>query len=74
MLVLLSDGYLSFKELDDQAPLAQVQAQKFFKIARKLPLDFQMMLVRRVYLSPKGFYLSHETEAGLKRVLAHFCA
>jgi len=48
----------------------EVRAWRFLKIATSLPLFLQMLLVRRVYLSPNSFFEVHETEAGLERVLS----
>jgi len=72
MLVLLCDGFCTLKAgVRDEK---QQRAFRFFALCLRLPLVMQMILIRRVYLSPKLFFLSSQTETALGRVLHHFQA
>jgi len=70
LILLLSDGYLRLKEtlLQDKK---ESNSRRFLEIAMKLPLELQMILSRRVYLSPGIFILASQTEDALKKVLSH---
>jgi len=67
LLILYCDGYLCFRtKIDDR----QQKMKRFVQIVEKLPLELQMVVMRRVYLSSRTFFLSTHTEEALKRVLS----
>jgi len=70
MVILLSDGYLELKQSHPNNQ--ERRALRFFRLVRRLPLDIMMELTKKVYLSPKGYFLSQEIERGLARVLSSF--
>jgi len=67
-VLLLSDAYLELRE--EQETEKERKAKRFLQISRRLPLELKMLLVRRVYLSEYPFFLSHQTEASLRRALS----
>jgi len=66
--LLYCDGYLAFKEMTDVRK--HQGTKRFFHILGKLPLDIKMILIRRIFFSPKIFFLSNQTEDALKRILS----
>jgi len=66
---LVSDGYLSLKKSSFETE-EEVRAQRFFMIAKRVPLEIQMIMCRRIFLSSKTFILANETEAALRKVLS----
>jgi len=68
LMILYCDGYFSLKE--GLATEREIRAQKFFSVCKKLNVDLNMILARRVYLSDNEFILSDQTEAALRRVLS----
>jgi len=71
LVALHSDGYLSFQKPEEEESEKAVRAKRFFQICTKLPVELQMILAKRVYLSPQDIFLSYQTEAALKRTLTH---
>jgi len=69
LLLLLSDGYLRLKARGEGT--RERNAIAFFAAAKRLPQELQMVLIKRVYFSPGIFYLSHQTEKSLKKVLSY---
>jgi len=69
LVLLYCDGFLKLRKT--QTTIKEKQAAKFFQIAKALPFDVKMILIRRVYLSSKSFFVSNQTEAALQRVLSH---
>jgi len=72
MVILFCDGYLKLSEQPNKKDHNRERAIRFLKIAQVLPLDLTMVLVRKTYLSNYDFFLSHQTEAALGRVLTSF--
>jgi hypothetical protein len=44
------------------------KAKRFFRIARKLPMELQMMLCNRMFNSPKDLVLRKDSEPAFKRL------
>jgi len=68
LVVLFCDGFLSLKGTVETEK--EKRAQRFFRITHHLNIDLNMVLVRRIYLSEKMFFLSNQTEAALRRALS----
>jgi len=66
-VVLFCDEYLMLKE--GVGTEKEKKANRFLEIAKKLPFELKMLLVRKVYLKDEVFFLSHQFEAGLSRIL-----
>jgi hypothetical protein len=62
MTVFLCDDFLRLKEANSPAAL------RFFKIAKKLPMELQMMLCYRVFGSAKENIKSKDSEPAFKRL------
>jgi len=68
LLVFTGDGYLKVKE--EVETRKERKAQKFFRIASRLPFDFQMDLCCHLQPGcPRGFFSSVQIEWGLNYVL-----
>jgi len=70
LTVLLSDGYLRLK--NQPSNQKEMLAKRFFEFNLQLPMELQMTLVRRVYLSKKLFFLSNQTERSLLKILSSY--
>ena len=62
LIVLLCDQFFTLTE-------AESQAQRFFAMARLLPMDLQMVLCNRLYSSPRDIVLRKHSEPGFRRHL-----
>ena len=63
MVVFVSDGLLQVKDTTTPSPAA-----RFFRIARNLPLEFQMVLCYRVVGSAKEIIPGKESEVAFKKL------
>jgi len=68
LVMLFLDGYFEVKKPINTEK--ERKAERFFILSRRLSLDLLMLVVRRVYLSSRSFFLSHQTEAALRKVLS----
>jgi len=64
LIVMICDGYLvirppSSKNLES--------FRRFFKIAAQLPMELQMMLSERVFLSPETIILTKNVEDAIRK-------
>jgi len=66
VVVLLSDGYLRAR----QAVFSQSKARRFFRIAKTLPMELQMVLCHRAFGSMKDIITAKHAEEAFKEVLA----
>ena len=63
LVVFVSDGLLQIRDTASSPPAA-----RFFKIARKLPLELQMVLCQLVMGSPKETIPGKESEAAFREL------
>ena len=68
MVILFSDGYLRLKEVTD---VQQKKSSRFFLSLRRLPLMFQMMICKRIYLSEGFHYPPEKMDKSIKEVLMY---
>ena len=67
LVVFVSDGLLQIKDTKTTTPAA-----RFFSIARRLPLELQMVLCRRVVGSDKEIIPSKDSEVAFKELVRVF--
>ena len=63
LVVFVSDGLLEIKDTTTRTPAA-----RFFSIARRLPLELQMMLCHRVVGSAKEIIPGKDSEVAFKEL------
>ena len=63
LVVFVSDGLLEIKDTTTRTPAA-----RFFSIARRLPLELQMMLCHRVVGSAKEIISGKDSEVAFKEL------
>jgi len=71
MSLLMSDGFLVARNKTDGGD-QQRQAIRFLSLIKVLPLEMQMLICKRIYLSPGYFYPPKEINTYLKSVLLKF--
>jgi len=69
-MLLYCDGYL--KLCEESQDERKMKAIRFFKLSKELPLELNMILARKICLGTECFFLSHQVEDAIKRVLSLF--
>ena len=61
LVVFYSDNFVAINER-----MAHSDTERFFTITSQLPLDLQMVLCNRIFVSPKDIILSRDSEPGFR--------